>query len=487
MEGAWLGRGNVFFDLKHYDEALAAYDKALALKPDLENAWVGRGNVFYELKRYDEALAAYDKALALKPDLDEAWLGRGNVFYELKRYDEAFAAYDKTLARKPDFGKAWLGRGNVFYELKRYDEAFAAYDKALALKSDLEGAWLGRANIFSEQGHIHEAIACCNRAIALKPNFAEAFYVKSLCLLLLGDFEQGWLLFEWRKKRAKSNILKCYLRPLWLGNEDIAGKTLYIHPEFYLGDMIQICRYAKIVEEKRGAKVIISVQRPLQELLKTLSPTTVIIDENLEPGNFDYHCPLMSLPLAFKTTIESIPSNVPYLHADDAMVVKWKDKVGNKGVKIGICWQGNANVIGRSFPLAELYNISQIPNVRLISLQKFNGLEQLTKMPNVMNVEVFEDDFDANDYRSFFDLAALMMNLDLVITLDTSIAHLPGALARPTWVALKKVTDWRWGLIQRECPWYPTVKLFRQNNEGDWTSVFSEIHNELILFATKRL
>ena len=171
---AWLGRGNVFTELKRYDEAFAAYDKALALKPDLAEAWLGRGNVFTELKRYDEAFAAYDKALALKPDLAEAWLGRGNVFYELKRYDEAFAAYDKALALKPDLAEAWLGRGNVFSELKRYDEAFAAYDKALALKPDLAEAWLGRGNVFSELKRYDEAFAAYDKAFSLKPELVGA-------------------------------------------------------------------------------------------------------------------------------------------------------------------------------------------------------------------------------------------------------------------------------------------------------------------------
>ena len=172
---AWLGRGNVFTELKRYDEAFAAYDKALALKPDLAEAWLGRGNVFTELKRHDEAFAAYDKALALKPDLAEAWLGRGNVFTELKRYDEAFAAYDKALALKPDLAEAWLGRGNVFTELKRYDEAFAAYDKALALKPDLAEAWLGRGNVFTELKRYDEAFAAYDKALALKPDLAEAW------------------------------------------------------------------------------------------------------------------------------------------------------------------------------------------------------------------------------------------------------------------------------------------------------------------------
>ena len=175
MTGAWLGRGNVFTELKRYEVAFAAYDKALALKPDLAGAWLGRGNVFAALKRYDEALAAYDKALALKPDLAKSWLGRGNVFTELRRYDEAFAAYDQALTLEPALGGAWLGRGNVFTELTRYAEAFAAYDKALALKSDLPGAWLGRGNVFTKLKRYDEALAAYDKALALEPDLAEAW------------------------------------------------------------------------------------------------------------------------------------------------------------------------------------------------------------------------------------------------------------------------------------------------------------------------
>ena len=265
-------------DLKRPAEALASYDKAIALKPDYAEAHNNRGNALKDLKRPAEALASYDKAIALKPDYAEAHNNRGNALKDLKRPAEALASYDRAIALKPDYAEAYNNRGNALKDLKRPAEALASYDKA----------------------------------IALKPDYAEAYWNQSLCLLLMGHFEQGWRQYEWRKKLNEPMGVRSYPQPVWLGEENIAGKTLFIYWEQGFGDTIQFCRYAKLVEA-RGAKVIMSVQQPLCGLLKQISPTIQILKPNEEPTDFDYHCPLLSLPLALGTTLETIPAEQQYL------------------------------------------------------------------------------------------------------------------------------------------------------------------------------
>jgi hypothetical protein len=295
----------------------------------------------------------------------------------------------------------------------------------------------------------------------------------------MGRFEQGWRQYEWRKKHKEPIAARSFPQPLWSGAEDLEGKILFIHWEQGLGDTIQFCRYARLAEA-RGAKVVLSVQEPLRRLLTQLSPTVQIIGGAERPARFDYHSPLLSLPLAFATTRETIPAEIPYLGAEHERVENWKQRLGGDGFKIGICWQGRKGEmdIGRSFSLREFVNIAAVPDVRLISLQKNDGTEQLANLPEGMNVETLGADFDAGP-NAFLDTAAVMEHMDLVITSDTATAHLAGALGRPTWVALKRVPDWRWLLEGSKSRWYPTMRLFRQKLPGEWKPVFDDMLKEL--------
>ena len=469
-------RGNALRDLKQPEKALESYDRALAIKPDYAGALNNRGIALSDLGRPDEALESYDRALAIMPDYAEALNNRGNVLCVFKRLEEALESYDRALTIKPDYAEALCNRGSALRDLKQPEKALGSYDRALAIKPNYAEALNNRGIALGDLRRHEEAFVSFNHALAIKPDYADAYFNKGAYKLLLGDFEEGWRLYEWRKRRKDQQVVpRVYSQPIWLGQEDIAGKTLFVYWEQGLGDSIFFCRYVKLAEAQ-GAKVILSTPDSLRRLLEHLTPTVQLIGSKTSPPHFDYHIPLPSMPLAFKTTEGTIPAHVPYLRAEPDRVVRWRDKIGNDGFKIGIAWQGSQGKVdfGRSFSVHNFRSIAKIPKVRLISLQKNTGVEQLSDLRPGMTVETLGEDFDVG-LDAFVDTAAVMESLDLIISSDTSIAHLAGALGRPTWVALKHIPDWRWLLDRTDSLWYPTMRLYRQTSRDDWGGVFGRI------------
>jgi tetratricopeptide (TPR) repeat protein len=513
MAAAHNNRGNTFRALERWDEALESYGRGLAIRPNDARTIHNRGVVLYRLGRYDDALASFDRAIALGPDLAEAWGDRGAVLRALKRLQEALASFDRAIALAPRIAELHDQRANVLLKLKRFEEALASCDQAIALKPEIAEPHANRGLILHALNRLEEALASCDRAIKRRPDFAEAHFIRghmlhelkrpeeaivsyeraiqiepdhknanghlSHTLLLLGRFERGWTQYEWRKKLDQPMGNATFSQPAWSGEELIEGATIFIHAEQGLGDTLQFCRYAKRVQAL-GARVIFSVQRPLVRLLKPLDPGLEIIGDGSPPAAFDYHCALMSLPLAFGTGGSNMPAEVRYLRAEPPQVEKWKRRIGDAGLKVGVCWSGLTIGAGteKSFLLNDLYSISKLPEVRLISLQKGDGADQLNSAPEDMHIESFGDELD-HGTDAFLDTAAIMESLDLIITADTSVAHLAGALGRPTWVALKHVPDWRWGLEGDVTPWYPSMRLFRQKSRDDWENVFVRIEREL--------
>jgi hypothetical protein len=396
---------------------------------------------------------------------------------DVGRPDLAIEAYDRLLEVKPDLAKVHNSRGDAFKSLNRWDGALQSYDRALVLEPDFATARNGRAVALQQMGRCEEALKSYEKATMLDPDYADANFNKSTCTLLQGNWEEGWHLYEWRKKKAKPAGSQNFPQPEWTGNECLDGKTLFIHAEQGLGDTIQFCRYALLALEN-GAKVILGVHDVLMRLLESLGPEIEIVPLKGGLETFDYHTALMSMPLAFRTTLDTCPATVPYLKAEPERIATWRERIGSEGFKIGICWQGAKIDPLRSFPLRHFEQLAKLPNVRLISLQKNDGVEQLFDLPAGMKVEILGENFDTGS-NAFIDTAAAMECLDLVITPDTSIAHLAGALGRPTWAALKHVPDWRWLLDRSDSPWYPTMKLFRQAAPGDWASVFAAMVSEL--------
>jgi tetratricopeptide (TPR) repeat protein len=463
-------------ELKRHEEALASFDKAIALKPDFAEAYNNRGMVLENLNRHEEALANCDKAVVLKPDHAKAYYNRGNALNDLKRHNEALASFDEAIALKPDFAEAYNNRGLTLNEIKRHEEALVSCDKAITLKPDFAGAYHNRGLALNELKRHEEALASYDKAIALKPEFGDAYRNQSLCLLLLGRFEQGWRQYEWRKKCDKPIAARFYPQPLWLGEEDISGKTLFVWWEQGFGDTIQFCRYAKLVEA-RGAKVIMSVQQPLHELLKQISPTIEIINTDEVPTDFDYHCPLLSLPLAFGTTLETIPAQQPHLKADEQLRLAWSARLPPKTKpRIGLVWSGRTDLPKREDRAIDLEQLLLFlsPDADWICLQKEIREKDLSVLQQLGSIAFF-----GVDLSDFSDTAALLDAMDLVITIDTSVAHLAGAMGKPVWILLPYSPDWRWLLDRDDSPWYPSARLFRQQQIGNWAGVINQVKDEL--------
>jgi tetratricopeptide (TPR) repeat protein len=513
---AYNYRGMTLQQLRRPAEALASFDAALALRPQSAELHSNRGIALRRLQRLPEALASFDRAIALQGDLAAAYNNRGLVLQSLGRHRKAADSYRRAIELQPRFAEAHNNLGTVQCELGETAAALSSWRRTLELQPRMPGVHGNLANALRDLdrpeealteselairadpgsaanhchhgnalhdlGHIPEAIASYDRAIELDARYALARFNKALCLLLTGDFSQGLPLYESRKQ-LRSYAAPAISAPEWLGDEDISGKTLLVRCDQALGDTIQFCRYLTLIEA-HGVRVVLAVQPQLRELLGSLSPTIDIAGTDAVPKRYDYHCPLMSLPLALRTTLATIPAKVPYLAAQPLRLERWSRRLGGAGFKVGIAWQGSRNRIdvGRSVPLEMFARLADIPGVRLISLQKGAALEQLRAGSGKLPVEIPGEPFDEGP-QAFLDSAAVMGVLDLVITCDTALAHLAGALGRPTWVALKHVPDWRWLLDRSDSPWYPSMRLFRQSRREDWDGVFAAMRQELMSLA----
>jgi len=473
----WNNCGVALQGLQRFEEAIARFDQAIALKPDFAEAWNNRGAALRDLKRFEEAVTSYDNAIALKPNYAEAFGFRGHALAQLKRLNEALASYDRAIALNPNDAEVFANRGTVLQDLNRWDEALVSYDQAITLKPDSAGAFNNRGVAQGYFKRFDEALASYDKAVMLQPDYAEAFSNRGLLHLLLGSYKNGWEDYEWRGKipRVPPSIGSAIWR-----DQDLTGRHLFVSTEQGLGDTIQFARYLPLLVERK-AKVTFLPPPNLIRLLRPLAVGLRIVTSIGELETFDFHCALLDLPLRFKTDLSSIPAKVPYLRAEETLVSRWKQRLGAHGFKIGIAWQGNPQSgadQNRSVPLSQFARLSRVNGVRLINLQKHHGLDQLARLPPEVKIETLGDDFDGGP-DAFIDTAAVMETLDLIITSDTSVAHLAGALGRPTWVALRNVPDWRWLLDRSDSPWYPTLRLFRQVEWSCWEPVFAEIEGEL--------
>jgi tetratricopeptide (TPR) repeat protein len=457
-------------------EAERIYREVLQRQPNYFDALHMLGLIAHQTRHSEQAIELIERAIALNPNFAAAHSHRGMALRVLKRPNDALACFDQAIALEPDFAMAHNNRATALLDLRRPAEALVSCDKAIALSPELVLAYYNRGNALRDLKRPEEAMASYGKAIALKPDFAEAYWDQCLCLLLLGRFEQGLPQYEWRKKRDQPVATRSFRQPFWRGAEDIAGKTLFLWWEQGYGDTIQACRYAKLVEA-RGAKIIMSVQESLLELIRPISPAIEFVDSEIVPAEFDYHCPLLSLPLAFGTTLETVPAEQQYLKADEKLRAAWAPRLPPKTKpRIGLVWSGRTehkNDHNRSIELERLLPILG-PDADWICLQKEVRNNDLAVLRQFGRIAFFGDEL-----RDFSDTAALLDLMDLVITVDTSVAHLAGAMGKPVWILLPFSPDWRWLLDRSDSPWYPSARLFRQQQIGNWTGVIDRVANEL--------
>lgn len=485
--GALNNRGVALRAMQRHDEALASYDRALAAAPNYAEAHYNRGNTLHEMKRFDEALASYERAIALQPNHAEAFNNRGNAQRELDRYQEALESYAHALTIRSDYAEAFSNRGKVLMDLSQPQEALATFDQALALWPSIDAIHYNRGLAFHELRRFGEAVESYDRAISLRPDYANAHFARGVCLLLQGDFDRGWQEFEWRwlvDKKGPADLKRVFAQPLWLGKANIDGRTVLLHGEQGFGDIIQFCRFARLVAE-RGAKVVLEVQPELASLMQSLDGCAQVIAQGDELPSFDYHAPLMSLPLAFMITPDDIPNQIPYLTAPKERTKLWSDRLGPlERPRVGLVWAGNprmgmanANRIDRqrSMHFDQIASLFESTDCQFISLQKGGeAVEQLRRSPfhdHVIDV--------TDELHDFAETAAVIENLDLVIAVDTSVPHLVGALGKPVWLMNRYNTCWRWLLDRDDSPWYPTARLFRQDETRSWDGVIQRVHAAL--------
>jgi FkbM family methyltransferase len=463
----------------HLEEAVAAYRRAIVLKPAFAEAHNNLGIALRQSGQAEAAVASCREAARLKPDLPEAHNNLGSALEEVGRYDEAIVTLQEALRIKPDFSKAHNNLGIAYWYLGRYDEAAGSYRRAIELMPEMAEAHNNLGNVLRDQGNLDEAEACYRQAADLKPNYADPHWNQSLVWLLEGDFERGWAEYEWRWKLKNFKPRQCP-QPSWDGSS-LEGKTILLAAEQGLGDTIQFIRYAPLLKE-RGARVLAEIQRPLRQILSTAPGIDQLLVQGEATPAFDTHVTLLSLPRLLGTRLDSVPASVPYLSADPALVEKWRDDLTSlPGFKIGIAWKGspqNRTDRGRSLPLRLFENLARVPGVTLVSLQKGQGIEQIAEVSDRFQVIDFGDRLDA-EAGPFMDTAAIMRHLDLVITCDSSLAHLAGALGAPVWIALMLTPDWRWLNGRDDSPWYPTARLYRQTRVGDWPDVFDRMASAL--------
>lgn len=477
--------GMALADLGQSAEARKCYETALQLRPDFPEALNNLGILLEDQGAHSQAEALYRSALKLHPRSADTHNNLGVSLAAMRRHEEAADCYRRALELRPGSPLALNNLGNVLRTLGHIDEAMNCLGRAIAIRPDYAEAHNNLGISLMEIGRRADAMKCYEQALHLRPHYPEAHLNRSLAWLGEADFARGWTEYEWRwcGKDVKRRKL---LQPLWSG-ERAANRTLFLYFEQGMGDTLQFIRYAQLARPRVG-RLVVEVQAPLVPLVSRCRGIDQVIPSGATSPICDFQLPLMSLPGAFGTQLDSIPADIPYIFPDAERVRAWQGRLADcQGFKIGIGWQGNPQYRGdrqRSIRVEEFAPLAAVPNVRLISLQKGDGARQLAKPQRPFPIVQF-DDLDAAG-GAFMDTAAILANIDLLVTSDTALAHLGGAMGVETWIALPFAADWRWFRDREDSPWYPTVRLFRQQARGDWRSVFERIAAEVVLRLARR-
>jgi tetratricopeptide (TPR) repeat protein len=505
---ALLLRGNLLRNLGAVEDALASLDRSISIRADLPEAHHARGLTLHALNRFDEAAQSFGKALAIRPDYAEAYYGRGNSRFAMRLFAEALVDYSCTLKIQPDhlgalnnrgviltrmylrekaigeFDKAQAlkndhhevinNRGVALLELFRIDEALACFDAAIAVRPDFVEAINNRGNALLFLHRFDEALACYDRAIAIQPDYEEAHFNEARCRLTMGDMERGFkkLALGFRPGRI-AYVTREFDVPLWLGEQELAGKTIFLYAQQGLGDTIQYSRYCRCLAE-RGAKVVLEVQPELVRLLSRMKSADVVLAQGDRLPRIEFHCALHHLPVAFSTTLDTVPLMRPLLDAPADLVDAWRSRLGPKRrPRVGLVWSGNPsqqNDVNRSLPLDQMLPLLRLPFDFVCLHKEMRERDLPTFAAEASNVRFF-----GPELTDFLDTAALASHLDLVVSADSSVAHLSASLGLPTWILVSFVADWRWMADRTDNPWYPTARLFRQARLGAWDEVIADV------------
>ncbi len=491
--------GRALMALERIEDAAHCFADALQLRPNYFDALMNRGVALNGLKDFEQALSCFTMALELDPSCTLALTHRSRTLEGLEHYEEAVADCDLAIARLPPNYALLMRRGSCLKKLGRYQEAAADLERALALTSapdetaasdaaepslnELFDRLHQRAIALMQLERTTEAIACLRHALELREDNPEAAWNMGCLLLLHGDFIAGWNYYEARRVQ-KGTLWTRLEGPEWRG-EPLAGKKLLLYGEQAFGDAFQYVRFVRFAAEM-GAEVILGMWAPLATLFSGMEEKPMIVRHGDPVPAYDFHLPLMSVPWVLKLRPKDFATKRPYLRADPRRVETWERGLPRSTFRVGLAWQGSKSDPERWIRLAELAPLGRIPGVTLIALQKKDGLDQLAGIPDDMHVVTLGPNFDAGP-DAFMDTAAVMMSLDLVISIDTGVAHLAGALGRPLWIMLKRVPEWRWLLDRADSPWYPTARLFRQRTTGEWGPVIEDVAGELARLVATRV
>jgi len=483
------GLGQIHDQRGRLDTALVLFQSALKNDSGRADGFASLGLVFHRLHRFKEALVCCDAGLRVAPDNLELLNRRGVALLELRRPQEALLDFERVLAAQSSHLDALGNYGNALLKLNRPDRALAAYDRALVLAPDNAQLLTNRAAALRRLDRPREALMNASRALVSKPEFAHARFVESVARLTLGDFDAGWRGYEARWSVGfLASQRRSFMAPLWLGQksseESLDGKTILLHAEQGFGDTLQFVRYAPLLAARGAKKIILEVQRELVRLLSDMAGVDAVIarGETLPP--FDCHCPLLSLPLALATTLTTIPADIPYIVPADESVRRWREKLPRRRPLVGLAWSGarvHDNDLNRSLRFESLLPLLDLPDISFVSLQHMVREEDvavLKRHPNVLDVGA--------EFGDFADTAAALAALDAVISADTAVAHLAGAMGKPLLLLLPFAADFRWLRERQDSPWYPTARLFRQPKFGDWEAVIETLRLELMHFDLGR-
>jgi tetratricopeptide (TPR) repeat protein len=475
---ALSNRGLALAALNRDAEALASFDQALATAPDNPDTLNNRGSLLLKLARPAEALAAFDRAATLAPGHFGARINRGIAFAALGRFAEALGQFDALLSEHPVNAELHFNRGNALSSLTRHADAVTAYERAASIRPGHLKTHLNRGIALQGLNRHDDAIASFESVLAIDKANADATHNAALSRLTLGDYRRGFEQYEARWQRSGMPARRRgFGRPLWLGEYPLHRKTILLYAEQGLGDTVQFARYAPLLA-RMGAKVVLEVPPELAALFGRLDGVAEIVARGDALPAFDVHCPMGSLPLALRTEATVIPAAIPYLAASEERLAKWRSRLAKlPAPRVAIAWSGHAahpNDRNRSIALARLAPLFGLEAVSFVSVQRelrCEDAQALARLPRIAHLGEELQDFD--------DTAAVLALADLVIAVDTSVAHLAGAMGRPAWVLLPFQPDWRWMLRREDSPWYPTARLFRQDAWGDWEAVIARVQDEL--------